>query len=397
MRPRYQISSKTKAMALPPSSDNQPPKGPGKQFFVPSPSAPSAKGQQPAPPRSATQTPRKQTVPAAPASRSTQVSKKSSAARSSPGTKNAPTPKKSRTGLRWIILLPVLVVVALFGLLFKSYSTYNKIQRVDLAGVLDPVSGDSTNYLLVGSDSREAFDPEGSSGVTGRRSDTLIVLRTTPTGSSMMSIPRDLWVTIASTSKQGRINGAYNDGPANLVRTVQQNLNIPINHYMEVGFGSFAGLVDAIGGVTIEFANPAFDDQSGLVVNTAGPVTLDGTQALAYARSRNYTEVIDGREVTEPTADLGRQQRQQQFLRTALKEVGATRNPLTLLRVADSMSSELIIDSDLGFSEALRFVRKLGSSDPATVVLPTEGVRKGKAAVLVLLEPEAQVVLQEFR
>ena len=288
-------------------------------------------------------------------------------------------------------------MVALFGLLFKSYSTYNKIQRVDLAGVLDPVSGDSTNYLLVGSDSREAFDPEGSSGVTGRRSDTLIVLRTTPTGSSMMSIPRDLWVTIASTSKQGRINGAYNDGPANLVRTVQQNLNIPINHYMEVGFGSFAGLVDAIGGVTIEFANPAFDDKSGLVVDTAGPVTLDGTQALAYARSRNYTEVIDGREVTEPTADLGRQQRQQQFLRTALKEVGATRNPLTLLRVADSMSSELIIDSDLGFSEALRFVRKLGSSDPATVVLPTEGVRKGKAAVLVLLEPEAQVVLQEFR
>lgn len=384
-------------MALPPNSDNQPPKGPGKQFFVPSPSAPSAKGQQPTPPESAGQTPKKQTVPVAPAPGSAPASKKSSAPRSSPATKNAPTPKKSRTSLRWLILLPILLAVAMLGLLFRAYSTYNKIQRVDLAGVLDPVSGDSTNYLLVGSDSREAFDPEGSSGVTGRRSDTLIVLRTTPTGSSMMSIPRDLWVTIASTSKPGRINGAYNDGPANLVRTVQQNLNIPINHYMEVGFGSFAGLVDAIGGVTIEFANPAFDDQSGLVVDTAGPVTLDGTQALAYARSRNYTEVIDGREVTEPTADLGRQQRQQQFLRTALKEVGATRNPLTLLRVADSMSSELIIDSDLGFSEALRFVRKLGSSDPATVVLPTEGVRKGNAAVLVLLEPEAQVVLQGFR
>lgn len=384
-------------MALPPNSDNRPPKGPGKQFFVPSPSAPSAKGQQPTPPESAGQTPKKQTVPVAPAPGSAPASKKSSAPRSSPATKNAPTPKKSRTSLRWLILLPILLAVAMLGLLFRAYSTYNKIQRVDLAGVLDPVSGDSTNYLLVGSDSREAFDPEGSSGVTGRRSDTLIVLRTTPTGSSMMSIPRDLWVTIASTSKPGRINGAYNDGPANLVRTVQQNLNIPINHYMEVGFGSFAGLVDAIGGVTIEFANPAFDDQSGLVVDTAGPVTLDGTQALAYARSRNYTEVIDGREVTEPTADLGRQQRQQQFLRTALKEVGATRNPLTLLRVADSMSSELIIDSDLGFSEALRFVRKLGSSDPATVVLPTEGVRKGNAAVLVLLEPEAQVVLQGFR
>ena len=384
-------------MALPPNPDNQPPKGPGKQFFVPSPSTPGTKSSKPAPPKGASQAPAKRPVQAAPASRSTPPSRKSPAPKNPPAPKKSPATKKSRTGLRWLILLPILLAVAVFGLLFKAYSTYNKIQRVDLAGVLDPVSGDSTNYLLVGSDSREAFDPEGSSGVTGRRSDTLIVLRTTPTGSSMMSIPRDLWVTIASTSKPGRINGAYNDGPANLVRTVQQNLNIPINHYMEVGFGSFAGLVDAIGGVTIEFANPAFDDQSGLVVDTAGPVTLDGTQALAYARSRNYTEVIDGREVTEPTADLGRQQRQQQFLRTALKEVGATRNPLTLLRVADSMSSELIIDSDLGFGEALRFVRRVGSSDPATVVLPTEGVRKGKAAVLVLVEPEAQVVLQGFR
>ncbi|MEX0767307.1 MAG: LCP family protein [Microthrixaceae bacterium] len=285
----------------------------------------------------------------------------------------------------------------MIGILFKGYSAYGKIQRVDLASVLDPVSGDTTNYLLVGSDSRDAFDPEGSSGVTGRRSDTIIVLQTSPSGSSMMSIPRDLWVTVASTGKQGRINGAYNEGPANLVLTVQQNLQIPVNHYMEVGFGSFAGLVDAIGGVTINFPNPAFDSSSGLVVETAGPVTLSGTQALAYARSRNYTELIDGRKVTEPTADLGRQQRQQLFLRTALQEVGATRNPLTLLSVADSVSSELIIDSDLGFGEALRFIRQLGSSDPQTVVLPTEGVRKGRAAVLVLAEPEAQEVLNQFR
>lgn len=295
------------------------------------------------------------------------------------------------------MVIPLLLVIALLGLGWKAYSTFRKIERVDLADVLDPVSGDATNYLLVGSDSRAEFDPEGSSGVTGRRSDTIIVLRTTPEGSSMMSVPRDLWVTIASTGKPGRINGAYNDGPANLVRTVKDNLGIPIHHYMEVGFGSFAGLVDAIGGVTIEFPHPAFDEQSGLVVEQAGPVTLDGTQALAYARSRHYTEVIDGQEVLEPTADLGRQQRQQVFLRTALAEVGATRNPLTLMRVADSMSSELIIDDGLGFGEAISFVRKLGNSDPATVILPTEGVRKGDAAVLVLVEPDAQVVLAAFR
>jgi LCP family protein required for cell wall assembly len=295
------------------------------------------------------------------------------------------------------LVLPVLIVLALLAGLLWARSTYDRIERIDLSGVLDPVSGDATNYLLVGSDSRAEFDPEGQSGVEGLRADTIIVLRVTAEGTSMMSIPRDLWVQIADTGEMGRINGAYNRGAANLVRTVQANLDIPVHHYMEVGFGSFVGLVDAIGGVTIDFPHPAFDPGSGLNVTTTGPVVLDGAQALAYARSRTYTEVIDGREVLEPSADLGRQQRQQDFLRTALSEVGATRNPVTLVRVADSMSSELIVDSGLGFWEATTLVRRLGASDPVTVVLPTEGVRRGRAAVLVLAEPAAQQVLEGFR
>ncbi len=296
-----------------------------------------------------------------------------------------------------MLAIPVLLLVALFGTVWWAYSAYSKIERIDLSDVLDPVTGDTTNYLLVGSDSRDELDPEGDSGVTGRRSDTIIVLQTTPDGTAMMSVPRDLWVEIADTGENGRINGAYNRGPANLVLTVKNNLDIPINHYMEVGFGSFAGLVDALGGVTIDLPHPAFDAESGLNQPVAGPVTLDGQQALAYARSRHYTEIIDGQEVTEPTADLGRQQRQQLFLRTALSEVGSTRNPFTLVRVADAMSSELIIDSGLGFGEALSLVRTLGGSSPETVILPVEGVRRGDAAVLVLVEPDAQAVLQRFR
>jgi LCP family protein required for cell wall assembly len=295
------------------------------------------------------------------------------------------------------LVIPVVLLVALLGALWWARSTYDRIERIDLAEVLDPVTGNGTNYLLVGSDSRAEFDPEGQSGVEGLRADTLILLRVTAEGTEMMSIPRDLWVEIADTGEMGRINGAYNRGAANLVRTVQSNLDVPVHHYMEVGFGSFVGLVDAIGGVTIQFPNPAFDTASGLNVPTAGPAVLDGRQALAYARSRNYTEIIDGREVLEPTADLGRQQRQQDFLRTTLGEVGASRNPVTLVRVADAMSSELIVDSGLGFWEAASLVRRLGGSDPVTVVLPTEGVRRGQAAVLVLAEPEAQQVLDGFR
>jgi len=296
------------------------------------------------------------------------------------------------------VLTPlILIAVLVGGALVWAWSTFQRIDRVDLESVLDPVVGDTTNYLLVGSDSRDELDPEGDSGVTGRRSDTLILLRTAPDGALMMSIPRDLWVQIADTGEMGRINGAYNRGPGNLVQTVKDSLGVPVNHYMEVGFGSFAGMVDALGGVTIDFPHPVFDPASGLSVAESGPVTLDGAQALAYARSRTYTEVIDGREVVEPTGDLGRQERQQLFLRTVLGEVGGSRNPLTLARVGGAVSSELIVDSGLGFFEALGLVRTLGGTEPESLLLPVEGVRRGAAAVLVTVEPDAQTVLDRFR
>ena len=159
------------------------------------------------------------------------------------------------------------------------------------------------------------------------------MLRVSPDKAEMMSIPRDLWVTNAATGRKGKINGAYNQGPANLVRTVTSSLGIPVNHYIEVNFVSFGGIVDAMGGITIDFPHPAFDRNSGLNVITSGPVRLDGTGALAYVRSRHYTEVIDGKPVADPTADLGREARQQQFIRTVLSDVGSTRNPVTLAQI----------------------------------------------------------------
>jgi len=312
------------------------------------------------------------------------------------------TPRARRRWLRWVAIgIPILLLLGIGLLGVRAWRAYQGIERVDLAGVLDPVSGDSVNYLLVGSDSREGLDPDvqvgGRSTVTGKRSDTIILLRVTPDGARMMSIPRDLWVTIASTGKKGRINGAYNAGPENLVRTVKDNLGVPVNHYIEVGFDSFVGVVDALGGVTIDFPHPASDTHSGLFVDRAGPVTLDGRQALAYARSRHYTETIDGRKVTDPTADLGRQQRQQTFLRTALGAVGGSRNPFELVAVTEALSSGLVLDDTIGVFDLFGLARRLGGTDPETVLLPTTGARKDGAAVLVLDEPEAERVLSTFR
>ena len=117
---------------------------------------------------------------------------------------------------RWVLIALAVVVALLLGYVIWLWSSYSAIERVDLDDVLDPVSGDTTNYLLVGSDSRENLDPEAPSGeestVTGRRADTIILLQVGPDGTLMMSIPRDLWVTDPATGDEGRVNGTYNRG-----------------------------------------------------------------------------------------------------------------------------------------------------------------------------------------
>jgi len=298
-------------------------------------------------------------------------------------------------------VLGVVVALLVAWLGGRALLAYTGIERVDLADVLDPVTGAEVNYLLVGSDSREGFDPDvepgGTSTVQGRRSDTLILLRTGPSGARMMSIPRDLWVTYPVSRVEGRINGAYDAGPAALVRTVQSALDVPVHHYVEIGFASFGGLVDAVGGVTVDFPHPASDVKSGLNVPQAGAVTLDGDQALAYVRSRTYTEVIYGQAVVDPTADLGRQQRQQAFLRSALAQVGGERNPFRVVDAVSALSDGLVLDDSASAGELFALARSLSSSPPETVVLPTRPTVIDGADVLLLVQPGADEVLAGFR
>ncbi len=308
-----------------------------------------------------------------------------------------------RPRLRWLtVYVPIAIVVLLVGGAIYGWNAFRSVGRVDLEGTLEPAGVNGQNILIVGSDTRDVVAADtpnaaamGSEGVAGERSDTLIVLRLEGDRASMMSIPRDLWVTNAETGSDGRINAAFNAGPANLVRTVSDNLGIPINRYLEVDFVSFAGIVDALGGIEITFAHPAYDRGSGLLVG-AGPQLLDGTQALAYVRSRHYTEIIDGRDVVDPTGDIGRQQRQQSFIRAVLGTAGTARNPLTLLRVGNAAASGARIDDEWGFFDAVGIVRRMAGTDPETFVLPTVPARRGSAAVLLLDEPAAEPVLTRF-
>jgi LCP family protein required for cell wall assembly len=200
----------------------------------------------------------------------------------------------------------------------------------------------------------------------------------------------------AVTGEPGRINATYQTSPAALVQTVTQSLGIPIQHYLEIDFVSFGDLVDAVGGITVDFGHPARDDKSGLFVETAGPVTLNGEQALAYVRSRTYTELIDGAWQTDPTADIGRTERQRAFLTALLTEVGGARNPVSASRVVDSLGGGMKIDDTLGFWEALRLSWRLKGLNPESVSLPVYGRTTTGGASVLELDVGADEVLAQF-
>ncbi|MET0901822.1 MAG: LCP family protein [Acidimicrobiales bacterium] len=319
-----------------------------------------------------------------------------------PAKKRRRRPKLRRILLITAIVLPILLLVTAVGGYLYAKSTYDKIEKIPLADVLS-TGGDGTTYLIVGSDSRDVedledagLDPAGFAEGGGQRSDTMLLLRFVDGEAQMMSIPRDLYVPIAETDSSQKINAAYNGGPRRLVQTVQQALGVPIDQYLEVDFVSFAKLVDALGGITIDFPHPAFDRSSGLDVRQAGPVELTGAQALSFVRSRHYVEVIDGEEVPDARGDLGRVVRQQQFLKAVFSELGSVKNPVTLARAAGGAAGGLRIDDTLSLEEAIRFAWRLRSLDPAPVELPTRLGRNQSGSVL-FLEPEADAALEQFR
>lgn len=314
-------------------------------------------------------------------------------------------PRRPRGGsIRRRIIAAVAIFVVVFlvlPLVFAAWQ-FSRLERVEVGDALSS-GGSGTNYLIVGSDSREGIaedDPNAGAfigtTVTGQRADTIIVLRVGDGPSRMMSIPRDLWVTDPATGEPGRINSTYASGPANLIRSLR-SLGIPVHRYLEIDFVSFAGMVDAVGGITIEVPHPARDEMSGLDIPEAGVVTLDGAQALAYVRSRQYTELVDGNWVTDPTGDLGRVQRQRAFLSALLGSVASTRNPLTMRSVVSALGPGLRVDDEMRFRDALSLVWRMRGASPESVDLPVYGrTTTGGAAVLELSQPEAGQVLATF-
>lgn len=166
----------------------------------------------------------------------------------------------------------------------SSLSFDDKEEERELKEVLAPVqSADDPFYvMLLGSDAR---------GNEASRSDVNILVRVDPNKGqlTMISIPRDTKVELEGHGTQ-KINAAYAFGGASLaVETMADFTGVPISHYAEIHFDELVQLIDALGGVEVDVPVAVRDSKVGDPIE-AGLQTLNGEQALAFARSRAYAD-----------------------------------------------------------------------------------------------------------
>jgi len=316
------------------------------------------------------------------------------------------------------VALAAVVLMAGSGLLFALYEQ-SRIHKVDLAnGALsDGSTGDPFNILVVGSDSRSfaksAQDRKqfgAAQQADSQRSDTMMVVRIDPRGDQAMilSLARDLYVRVDGGGMD-RLNSAFADpkkasksDPSRLVRTITANFGIPISHYVEIDFEGFRDVVNAIGGVSVYFKYPARDPFSLLDVRQAGCVQLDGNQGLAYVRARHLEVKGPKGWESDGTSDIGRIQRQQDFIRRVLHKAihdGLT-NPVAAVRVINAGASHLTTDSGFGVNDMRRLATQLrGISDSGLTTQALTGTpftAPGGADVLKLDAASAAPVLTAF-
>ncbi len=206
--------------------------------------------------------------------------------------------------------------------------------------VLDEVpAGEPQTILLLGSDRRY-----GDGKDNPPRSDTIIVVRLDPdkNATAVMSLPRDLKVTIPGFGTD-KINGAYHrGGPKLTIRTVRALLGIPIHHVINVNFGGFARAVHRLGCVYADIDRRYFNDNSrgenyATIDLKPGYQKLCGQDSLDYVRYRHED------------SDFVRAARQQEFLRQAKEQIGLGKlfgDRKELLRIFGSYTQTDISDSN---------------------------------------------------
>jgi LCP family protein required for cell wall assembly len=326
-------------------------------------------------------------------------------------TESLPVAPRRGPWLRRLVFaaLVALNLVALFAFLqlrnTEAQFDQNVTTNDQVVPALTPTVADRSQpitFLLIGSDSREGLESLENFGPSGgERADVIILMRIVPDDGTaqMLSIPRDTYVDIAGHGKN-KINSAFAFGGAPLmVETVSNFTGISINHYVEVDFVGFQAIVNELGGVEIDFPFPARDGKSGLNVN-AGRQTLDGFQALAFARSRSYEELQDGSWVSVDANDFGRTRRQQQLIYAILRGLARPSSLVEMGTLVGGFAEYLTVDTTLAEGSLVQLaftMRNVRPNQIEAATLPGDVATVDGASVVIPSKPEADRILAALR
>jgi polyisoprenyl-teichoic acid--peptidoglycan teichoic acid transferase len=234
--------------------------------------------------------------------------------------------------------------------------------------------------LLLGSDEREGLD--------GARADAIHIVGVNPAAgtATMLNVPRDTWVPIPG-HREMRINEAYDLGGAELqVATVERFVGVPISYVLTTTFDGLAGMVDALGGVEVDVPVSMDDRNSGAVFD-AGPVHMDGAQALAFSRNRAV-----------PGGDLARTEHQGRLVvhtLEALRDAGTS--PADVVGYLDVLFRNVRTEGirPLELFRLGRTALQLDPGDVRTVTMPARLGTVGPAHV-VFAAPGAASLFADF-
>jgi LCP family protein required for cell wall assembly len=238
-------------------------------------------------------------------------------------------------------------------------SAWNNVARVDnIPDGERPADTSGHNYLLVGSDSREGLTAQQrrdlkTGGAEGNRTDTIMLVHVSESGGKpvLVSIPRDSYVPVPGHGSD-KINAAFSIGGAELLTaTVEDVTGLHIDGYLEIGLGGFASMVDALDGVNICVPRDMEDPKAGIDLKK-GCQVLNGKNALGYVRSR----------YEDPLGDIGRANRQRQFLGALMKQAAT---PSTVLlpwrykQFVDASTGGITVGDETSLFDAYRILQAM--------------------------------------
>jgi len=292
-----------------------------------------------------------------------------------------------------IVLAAGLVLLMVMGVLvyFKLSGSITSLDVSKMLGKRPVSSADRgtnlqpMNILVMGSDTRalgtDEFGTTAEAG--GARSDTTLMVHLSGDRKSavVVSVPRDSVTHAPSDCKNPNSPVATGPmrmwnanfslgGPACLIRTVEGNTGIRIDHFMVLNFLGFQSMVEALGSVEVCVPAAINDSYSGLHL-PAGRSRVDGAQALAFVRARHNVGT-DG-------SDLGRIGRQQAFLSAMVQEATSSKLLLRpdrlfgfLVAAAKSLTTDPGLNNPMALGEVAKSAIGLTPSQIRFVTVPTE-------------------------